>query len=300
MSSKKDVIWLIDDAEIIHKALKVLMGEYDIHSFYSGEEFLEYIESHEYEYPHLILLDIIMGDISGFDVLERLMDRLEFREIPVIILSTSESIDDKVKGLEMGATDYVVKPFYEKELNARVRVHVKIKKNQDELRRKVILDYLTSAYNKRYLYSRLEAQNNIYRRHQSPTSLIFFDIDFFKNINDNFSHMTGDFVLKELCAEVRGMIRAEDELFRYGGEEFVIMAPFTSKVSAEKIAEKIRESIQEKVFIYNREELRITLSIGVASIPDDQVEDLVELLEISDHRMLMAKQNGRNLVVSNG
>lgn len=300
MNTEKEIIWLIDDSEIIHKAIKMIMQDYRIHSFYSGESFLEFVERGDFTYPDLILLDLLLSGISGFETLERLMMRLEFQEIPVIILSTLESIDDKVRGLESGATDYIVKPFYEKELSARVRVHIKMKKNQDALRRKVILDFLTNTYNKRHLYTRLNTQHSLFRRHESPISLIFFDIDLFKVINDTYGHLTGDWVLKELCIEVRNMIRAEDDLFRYGGEEFVIMAPYTSKVSAEKVAEKIRRQIMERVFEVHEEKIQITLSIGVASLPEDEAEDLVQLLEIADRRMLMAKRNGRNRVASAG
>jgi diguanylate cyclase (GGDEF)-like protein len=300
MTERRDTIWLIDDAEIIHKAVKVVLEGYDFHSFFSGEEFLDFIGKGDYKFPDLILLDIIMGKITGFEVLEKLMENMEFREIPVIILSTKESIEDKVKGLEMGATDYIVKPFYEKELSARVRVHVKIKKNQDALRKKVILDFLTNSFNKRHLFTRLKTHFSVYHRHGEPVSLIFFDIDYFKEINDNFGHVTGDFVLKEMCSEIKAGIRSEDELFRYGGEEFVILAPFTSKTNAGKIAEKIRERIIEKKFIYHDEEIRITLSLGVASIPDDDVKDLTALVELADKRMFMAKKNGRNQVVIEG
>jgi PleD family two-component response regulator len=226
MSEERDIIWVVDDADIIHRGIQLILPGYEIHSFFSGDEILDLIETNDYEFPDLVLLDILMGDISGFDVLEKLMDIIEFREIPVIILSTKESIDDKVKGLEMGATDYIVKPFYEKEFSARLRVHLRIKKNMDALRRKVILDFLTNAYNKRHFFPKLQKQFSIFKRHQTPASLIFFDIDHFKGINDTYGHLVGDFVLKELCAEIKSIIRHEDDLFRYGGEEFIIIVPF--------------------------------------------------------------------------
>ncbi len=297
---KKDIIWLVDDAKIIHKAIKLVLEGYEIKSFYSGEEFLAYVDKGKYTLPDLILLDILMKELTGFEVLDRLIENMEFRELPVIILSTKESIDDKVKGLEIGAADYIVKPFYEKELSARVRVHIKIKKNQDELRQKVILDFLTNTFNKRHLYSQLKTQFSVFQRHQAPASLIFFDIDHFKNVNDEFGHLTGDFVLKELCGDIKRVIRKEDELYRYGGEEFVILAPFTPKISAEKIAEKIRKRIMNKTFEYHSGKIKVTLSIGVAALPEDGANDFMELLELADKRMLMAKHNGRNRVVSNG
>ena len=294
----KDSIWLIDDAEIIHRAIKLILPGYDIHSFYSGEEFLEFLLTGDYRFPDLILLDIVMKAISGYEVLEKLMEIIEFREIPVVIISTNESIDDKVKGLEMGATDYVVKPFYEKELSARIRVHIRIKKNQDALRKKVILDFLTNIYNKRHLYSRLKTHYNVFQRHRSPISLIFFDIDNFKFINDAYGHLTGDYILKELCSEIKTVIRSEDEFFRYGGEEFVIIVPYTTKFNAEKFAEKIRKRIMNKSFYFQEEEIKISLSLGVASLPEDEVSDLEALLELADKRMITAKRCGRNRVVS--
>jgi diguanylate cyclase (GGDEF)-like protein len=295
---ERDTIWLIDDAEIIHRAIKLILPKYNVHSFFSGEEFLEFIRAGGYRLPDLILLDILMKPVSGYQVLEKLMEIIEFREIPVVIISTNGSIDDKVKGLEMGAADYVVKPFHEKELSARIRVHIRIKKNQDALRKKVILDCLTSIYNKRHLYSRLKTHFNIYKRHASPISLIFFDIDNFKQINDAFGHLTGDYILKELCSEIKSVIRSEDELFRYGGEEFVIIVPYTSKANAEKFAEKIRKRIANKHFIFHEEKIQITLSFGVASLPEDETSNLETLMELADRRMIAAKKSGRNRVVS--
>ncbi len=293
----KDTIWLVDDSEIIHKAIKLVLKGYDIRSFYSGKEFLDFIELQDFQLPDLILLDILMEPISGFEVLESLKEIIEFREIPIIILSTKEAIDDKVKGLEMGATDYIVKPFYERELYARIRVHIKIKKNHDALREKVIMDFLTNTYNKRHLYTKLHTQFSMYNRHQSSFSLIFFDIDHFKIINDTYGHLTGDYILKELCSEIKNIIRNEDDLFRYGGEEFVLLAPFSSRENAHTIAEKIRTRIMEKTFMSNDEALRITLSLGIASLPEDKVETREQLLELADKRMLKAKKSGRNRVV---
>lgn len=298
MNEEKNVIWLVDDADIIHRTIKLILPGYEIHSFFSGEKILDFIESNDYKFPDLVLLDLLMGDISGFDVLEKMMDIIEFREIPVIILSTKESIDDKVKGLEMGATDYIVKPFYEKEFSARLRVHLRIKKNMDALRRKVILDFLTNAYNKRHFFSKLQKQFSIFKRHETPASLIFFDIDHFKGINDTYGHLVGDFVLKELCSEVKSIIRREDDLFRYGGEEFIIIVPFVPKENAVKMAEKIRQEIMDKTFNYNEEPVKITLSIGVASLPDDEENDMMTLLHLADQRMLRAKKNGRNQVIA--
>jgi len=300
MNEEKDTIWLVDNAEIIHRAIKLILPGYAIRSFYSGEAFLEFIGTGSYNFPDLILLDIVIDKISGFEVLEKLMEIIEFRDIPVVIISTNESIDDKVMGLEMGATDYVVKPFYDKELTARIKVHIRIKKNQDALRQKVILDFLTNIFNKRHLFTRLKTHFNVYQRHRSPISLIFFDIDNFKRINDNHGHLTGDFVLKELCSEIKTIIRSEDELFRYGGEEFVLIVPFTSKVNTEKLAEKIRQKIQDKRFIYQEEKIKVTLSLGVASLPEDDVEGMEPLLEIADKRMIAAKKGGRNRVISDG
>lgn len=296
----KDSIWLVDDADIIHRAIRLMLPGYNIRSFYSGEEFLEFVGTREYDLPDLILLDILMGKISGFEVLVKLMQIIEFRDIPVLILSTKESIDDKVRGLELGASDYVVKPFYDKELSARIKVHIRIKKNQDELRKKVILDFLTDTFNRRHLFDRLKTHFNVHQRYRMPLSLIFFDIDYFKQINDTHGHLTGDFILKELCREIKSVIRSEDELFRYGGEEFVLIVPFTSKANTEMFAEKIRRKIEAKRFMYQDEVIKVTLSLGAASLPDDHVEDIESLLDIADKRMIAAKNSGRNRVISNG
>ena len=290
------LILAVDDEQRYQKLLKVNLEAdgFEVITTGSGEEALELISNH---HPDLVILDIIMPDLDGITTCERIR---QFSNVPIIFLTARGEEEDRVQGLDVGADDYVVKPFYDKELTARIKVHIRIKKNQDALRQKVILDFLTNIFNKRHLFTRLKTHFNVYQRHRSPISLIFFDIDNFKRINDNHGHLTGDFVLKELCSEIKTIIRSEDELFRYGGEEFVLIVPFTSKVNTEKLAEKIRQKIQDKRFIYQEEKIKVTLSLGVASLPEDDVEGMEPLLEIADKRMIAAKKGGRNRVISDG
>ena len=166
----------------------------------------------------------------------------------------------------------------------------------EEIYRLTTIDGLTQVYNKRYFVETLEREIGRAQRYRRDLSLIMFDIDHFKKVNDTFGHLAGDYVLKQLAAVIKSRIRREDILSRYGGEEFAIILPEIDHYNASQFAEKIRRLTEKAVFRFEDTEIPVTISIGVASLAAD-ITDPVEFVKLADQKLYEAKNNGRNCVV---
>ncbi len=165
----------------------------------------------------------------------------------------------------------------------------------EEIYRLTIMDGLTQIYNARYLYEALEREIIRCRRHERDLSVIMFDIDYFKRINDVHGHLAGDFVLKELARIIQQRIRRDEVFARYGGEEFSIILPETSLEGAVSLAETLRGRVEEHVFTFQADTIKVTISIGAAQLTDaDKTAN--ELLKRADELLYQAKRTGRNRV----
>ncbi|MRR36656.1 diguanylate cyclase, partial [bacterium] len=220
----------------------------------------------------LVLCDLEMPRMDGFRFLAMMRAREEFQDLPVIILTGREDRDTKIRGLEQGASDYVTKPFDAGELVARVRVQLKMKSLQDELKRSnemlrtlSITDPLTHLHNRRHLMEMVDREFQRSSRKGASLSLIILDIDYFKKINDTYGHQEGDRVLTILAEIVTRRLRSYDLAARYGGEEFVLLLPETPIHEALSIAERLRMEVQEHVFDGSLQGLGLTISFGVAT-----------------------------------
>lgn len=267
----------------------------------SGSEALSIIAATP---PDLVVLDVMMPGMTGFDVLRELRARLCHLDLPVIFLTAKTDISDKEQGFELGAEDYLTKPFTPKELVLRVKAQLRLKSEGDKLRDDVrrqeqlsCTDELTQAYNRRHLLQRMKEELAEAVRHERSVSFIMLDIDHFKQINDTYGHLAGDDILRQLADLARGHIRQEDILARYGGEEFGILLPTTQAQTAAFTAERIRSVVQGNKFTSGQLVIRVTASIGVAGFPADPVTTSDELIELADKRLYMAKHTGRNQVV---
>ena len=170
-------------------------------------------------------------------------------------------------------------------------------KYHEEIYRMTIVDGLTQIHNKRYLYEALEREVIRARRHERDLSLVMFDIDFFKRINDQYGHLAGDYVLRELAKVVQGRIRRDEVFARYGGEEFVIVLPETPLEGATALAENLRARCAENSFVFQGERIPVTISIGCALLdPDDKTA--TDLIQRADEKLYEAKRGGRNRVCS--
>jgi diguanylate cyclase (GGDEF)-like protein len=261
--------------------------------------------------PDLVLLDMILPDMDGLEVLRLIKARPDDQFIPVIILSVKSDLDSKVTGLRIGADDFLAKPFAEAEILARCAAMLRIKTLQDQLRatqRKLeeqsITDGLTGLKNRRLFDERLDEEFRRAQRYSDPVSLIMVDLDHFKQVNDRFGHQMGDVVLREAAACIRASIRDPDICARYGGEEFAVILPKTHLSGALAVAERIWRELGNK--IYHQEvteggrakpvEVRITASVGLAFYPSKDITSAALLVKFADEALYQAKHSGRNTI----
>jgi diguanylate cyclase (GGDEF)-like protein len=284
----------IDDSELIHRLLEVrLRGEgLELHSALSATDGLRMAREIR---PDVILLDITLGEMDGFEVLQRLKQDPETSEIIVIFISANSDTMDRVRGLELGAMDFITKPFEVVELKARIKVALRIKYLMGMLEQKAQIDGLTGLWNRRYLDQRLHQEFTEGLRHGRSLSLIMCDIDRFKRLNDHYGHPFGDAVLSRLARILSGG-RGSDIVCRYGGEEFTVILPSTPLPRALEVAERYRQSLEAETWP-GHPDLIITGSFGVADLqmlgPKSRMEDLVVL---ADKALQRAKGSGRNRV----
>jgi diguanylate cyclase (GGDEF)-like protein len=246
--------------------------------------------------PDLILLDISMPGWDGFETIRRLKDDPRTRSIPVIFLSASSSSQEKARGLDLGAVDFVAKPFDPVELMARVRVALRTKSLHDMLEQRAHLDGLTGLRNRHALDERLAADWALCGRLDRPLAVIVADLDRFKTVNDRHGHWAGDEVLRGAAHVLRDAVRGGDFVGRMGGEEFVVIAPDCDLDGALHLAERFREEIAALKFRFNGASIAITASLGTAASHDTSHGDPTDVLCRADWAMYQAKTEGRNTV----
>jgi diguanylate cyclase (GGDEF)-like protein len=241
-----------------------------------------------------------MPDPSGFEVCRRLKADPVLAKSMVIFLSGADSTDDKIHGLNLGAVDYVTKPFDAAELRARVRSALRMKYLMDLLEKKAMVDSLTGLWNRGYLDYRLNAEVSTIRRLARPLGCVLVDVDHFKSINDRFGHPFGDHVLRAIGATMTGNCRAEDVVCRYGGEEFAVLTPGVGAAGAAVVAERMRQKVEALPFDSAGQVIKVTCSAGVADLETIGLTDGPELLAAADRALYEAKLGGRNRVVVAG
>ena len=286
-------ILLIDDsADALAVAKTRLAHEgHEILCAGGGREGLEAVGR---ENPDLVLLDVDMPDMTGFEVCRRLKEDAATCSTPVIFLSGSGGTDDKVKGLDLGAVDFVTKPFDAYELRARVRAALRTKHLQDLLRDYALIDALTELPNRRALDERLQQEWARLLRHGGRLALIMADLDRFKRINDKFGHPAGDEALRQVAHLLARGCRKSDTPVRYGGEEFVVVAPETTAHAAAELADRLRKSICSHPLQVHGRTLDVTASFGVAG--HEGLQGPEEMVQAADRALYRAKSAGRNCV----
>lgn len=256
------------------------------------------LEAAKRERPDLILLDIGMADISGFDICRTLKDDPETCMIPIIFLTVSTGLQYKVKGMDLGAVDYITKPFDTFEFRARVRAALRTKRMHDLLTKYAQLDSLTELMNRAALTERLQEEWARIQRHGGSIALVMVDVDHFKETNDTYGHSVGDRMLREVAGVLVCQCRESDCVARYGGDEFAILCPDIDAHAAAQMAEQWRHDIQETRIQPESGNMQITASFGVADSSEANTEE--ELLRKADEALCQAKDAGRNQVVING
>lgn len=300
-----DSVLIIDDSEAVReKIIKVLESRDLFSRFYQAEDGLEGFKKLLVSPVDIVLCDLEMPRMDGFKFLGMIKGRQEVADTPVIILTGNDDREMKIRGLEQGACDFITKPFDPEELVARMRVHLKIKHLQDDLKRSNELllelsntDHLTGLFNRRFLMECLDKEVQRARRKDGQVALLLLDIDHFKRVNDTHGHLQGDVVLQKVALHIQKELRSYDIAARYGGEEFVAVLPDTSLKEAFNVADRIRLSIQGMHFAGSLSNERITVSLGVALFPASGIDDTDGLLRTADEALYLAKERGRNRVV---
>lgn len=297
-------ILIVDDSITIRKAIRYTLTKAalfeEILEARDGEEAIAKIEEHN---PDIVICDIVMPKLDGFETLKIIKENPKYYDLPIIMLTAQESVEKKVMGLELGASDYLTKPPDHSELIARVKVQMKIKHLQDELKQAnerykelARTDYLTGLFNRRYFMEVFESAFERCRRYSQPLGFVIMDLDHFKKINDTMGHHQGDSVLSEFARLLKEKLRSHDTVARYGGEEFVIALPMATKDECKMVAQKIRKSVEAFNFT-GMGEKRVTVSAGAVSYPFKGISKVDELIARADDALYAAKEGGRNCVM---
>jgi len=263
--------------------------------------------------PDVILLDIVLPDTDGFEVCRLLKRCRDTRDIPVVFLTSRTCKEDKLRGFEAGAVDFITKPFFAEEVRARVKTQIKLKLYADELIEKnkqlsilaqklemlSLTDDLMLIWNRRAFEMEIEKLHRHSVRYHRPYSLLIADIDFFKNFNDYFGHQAGDEVLRRLGQIFKNSVRTSDFVARYGGEEIVVILPHTDCQGAVPTAQRIQEELARQNLAHPGSPIRnqVTVSIGISCFNPDQPDfSHYEVISKADKALYAAKHAGRNTI----
>jgi len=297
---KKRVLIAEDDAVSRH-VLKSFLNKwnYDVTVETDGAAALKILESDDS--PRLAVLDWMMPGREGVQICQRLRERKKGPYIYVLLLTARSEKRDLLRGLELGADDYLTKPFDSEELRARLLVGERILTLQDdlitareELRFRATHDMLTGVSNRAAVMDALRGELSRQVREQRSFGVILVDIDHFKNVNDTFGHLCGDEVLRWVTRRMKECMRPYDTLGRYGGEEFLIIASDVDSNGALALAERIRSIVESKPVVTQAGEVSVTVSLGAAVSTSTQHADPQMLLRLADQALYRAKDNGRN------
>ena len=287
-------ILIVDDVPANLQILSVHLGDENYHVIecQSGKQALE-ILNEEASTIDLILLDVMMPIMSGLDVLSAIKSNPQIENIPIILVTANADDENVAEGLDMGAFDYIIKPYSLVVLLARIRTALREKERQDLLEKWATTDPLTGLMNRRHFFELADRELELTRRSERPLSFIMLDIDHFKRVNDQHGHLIGDATIIRLAGLLKEQLRKVDFCGRYGGEEFVLCLPDTPLAGALGVAERIRKKVQTMDVDTNKAApLRINISLGIAENKQDKnVEDI---LKRADTALYEAKAAGRN------
>jgi diguanylate cyclase (GGDEF)-like protein len=299
ITPQTSTILVVDDTANTLELIATILGtEHKVLTAGDGETAMKTALQEE---PDLILLDIRMPGMDGYQLCRLLKADAVTREIPVIFVTAMDEEREEAKGLELGAIDYITKPLSSPILRARVRNHIDLKRQRDQLRRLSAVDGLTGLANRRAFGEALEKEWRGAIRRNTSISLLMTDVDDFKQFNDAYGHLAGDEALRRVASALESAaLRPADIVARYGGEEFVILLPDTGANEATLVADRLLLAVRRLAIPheYSRGWQYVSLSVGLASARPTRDMNANELLDLADRMLYQAKSGGRNRVVT--
>ncbi len=299
----KSRILIADDSATIRATLaKAVNDEFESVGASDGEQAWNLLS--EDASIELVVTDLAMPGLDGFGLIRRIRDSesSRIRNTPVIVVTGANDTAARERAFVEGANDFIAKTSDHVEFLARVRAHQKLAQTIRELessrrflREQANTDPLTKLANRRNFFTMVSTILAQMHRQNEHFSVVMLDIDHFKRINDTYGHQAGDFVLVELAEVLSGAIREGDLLARMGGEEFVVASPYTNRLAAIVLSERLRKSVEDKKFLFEGNQIPVTISLGVAS-KTKSTDDIDKLIAVADSRLYMAKEKGRNRI----
>jgi diguanylate cyclase (GGDEF)-like protein len=298
MSNRYKILIIDDEVQNINILKDILQEEYEIFAEVDSREAFKTAKDVN---PDIIILDIVMPELNGYDIIKLLKVSSKTCDIPVIYITGLERNEDEAIGLKLGAVDYIFKPFYYPVVQSRVQNQVKILEQFREIKRLSMYDQLTDLPNRRCFETRLDVEWGRSVREKTPISVLLIDVDKFKDYNDAHGHQQGDVALKSVADTLNKTLkRSTDLAARWGGEEFIVLLPNTDLSGAVKIAENICKSIEEMeiphTVNHDHSAAKTTVSVGVNTKTHEQDTGQDYLISGADISLYNAKKSGRNCV----
>jgi diguanylate cyclase (GGDEF)-like protein len=267
---------------------------YEVQTTSDGKSACEILQ--QPDAPMLAVIDWMMPGMDGIDVCRQIRDTVKDRYIYLIMLTTHSETEFVVEAMHAGADDFIAKPFNAEELEARLRAGKRISELEQKLRMKATHDALTGIYNRGAVLDILAKELVRHGREARPASIMFVDLDHFKRTNDQYGHLAGDAVLREVSRRIASVLRPYDSLGRYGGEELLVVLPSCDRIGALEVAERVRAVVADQPVATEFGAIASSLSIGVAVAAEGVTVSSNTLIQLADDALYRAKQNGRNRV----
>ena len=295
----KPKLLVVDDQPInIQVMYQAFAGDYQVFMATNGEQALHICKSNP---PDLVLLDVVMPGMDGFEVCSRLKSDENTSHIPIIFVTAHSDAAQETHGLSLGAVDFIPKPINPDVVRARVKTHLTLKFQSDLLRKLVFLDGLSGVFNRRYFDQQITTECARAARNNLPLSLILLDVDYFKLYNDRYGHQAGDDALRQIASTLKSCLRRPADLVaRYGGEEFACILPETSYDDALLLAQELERRVREARIVHEKSDVNpyITISVGLATREPNTGGDVQSLVGLADELLYKAKHTGRARVCS--
>ncbi|WP_020401120.1 diguanylate cyclase [Kordiimonas gwangyangensis] len=297
-----DLVLIVEDIRVMAKLLESTIS--DLGAVITAESGAEALKVAADKQPSLILLDVVLPDIDGFEICRRLKANEATKHIPIIIITGLHTeTEDETSAFALGAVDYIRKPFERSIVRARVKTQLELVRGRRELEAAnkelaylAAVDPLTKCFNRRYFMNAAEGEIARMKRHSTELTVAIIDIDRFKMVNDRFGHEAGDRALATVAEICEHSLRREDTLGRLGGEEFGILLPATDQQGANEVLQRLKSRISHQVSLVEGESVSLTVSIGMTDVSEDD-DSFDQALRRADKALYTAKKLGRNRIV---